>query len=146
MISRRFVFALCASVSLAVIPALPVLAQGFTVDKTGLNEAAGSAGYTTQQACNTAPGGCIPQIIGQIVSSLLGVFGALFFALIIYGGAQYMLAGGDTEKVKSAVQTIRNAILGMLIVAASYAITTFVLSSISGVTSGARNVQTAPTP
>ena len=117
-------------------------AQGFTSKNTGLEEAAGTAGYdiNASTACRTQPGGCIPQIIGNVISALLGIFGALFLALIMWGGVQYMLAQGDISKVKAATQTLQNAILGMLIVAASYAIVTFVLQTIGAATSGTTSV------
>ena len=117
-------------------------AQGFTSKSTGLEEAAGTAGYdvNASAACRTQPGGCIPQIIGNVISALLGIFGALFLALIMWGGVQYMLAQGDMTKVKTATQTLQNAILGMLIVAASYAIVTFVLQTIGSATTGTSGV------
>ncbi|MEN9558256.1 MAG: hypothetical protein RL141_625 [Candidatus Parcubacteria bacterium] len=114
-----------------------VLAQGgFTAEGTGLSEAGTSAGYQVNQPCITAPGGCIPQIVGQLVSGLLGLFGALFLGLIIYGGVQYMLSQGNEEQAKKALNTIRDAVLGLVIVAASYAIAAFVLNTLGGVTGG----------
>jgi len=134
----KAVVAFCASIALAVSPMASglVFAQGFGAQNTGLTEAAGKAGYNTNQACVSAAGGCIPQIIGQVVSALLGLFGALFLILIMYGGVQYMFAGGDPGKVKSATQTLRNAVLGMLVVTASYAIATYVITSIAGAVEG----------
>lgn len=117
------------------------LAQGFNVEDTGLNVAGKSAGYETNQDClnDQTGGGCVPRLIGQVVNGLLGIFGALFLVLIMYGGFQYMTAGGDTGKVKAATQTIRNAILGMVVVASSYAISSFVLDSLGGATTGVEN-------
>lgn len=121
-----------------VVTAGSALAQGFTSQGTGLEAAAQSAGYDIQSVagCKSKPGGCLPVIIGNVVSGLLGVFGAVFLALIMWGGVQYMFAQGDTTKVKSATQTLQNAILGLLVVAASYAIAQFVLTTISGATTG----------
>lgn len=108
----------------------------FTAENTGLSEAAAQGGYTVNQSCAQDPGGCIPQIIGQLVNALLGIFGALFLVLIMYGGVQYMLSQGDESKVKSAKQTIVNAVIGMIVVAVSYAIASYVVTAISGVTGG----------
>lgn len=117
--------------------ATPVLAQGFTSADTGLSETAQKAGFDITAACqHGASGGCIPYFIGVVVNVLLGLFGSLFLVLIMYGGFQYMFAQGEPEKIKSAKTTIVNAILGMIIVAASYAIANYVLTAISGVTSG----------
>jgi hypothetical protein len=114
-----------------------VFAQGFTAQNTGLDESAKKAGYNVGLACQSQPGGCIPYLIGNTVNVLLGAFGSLFLALLIWGGFQYMMAQGDEKKVKSAQETLKNAILGMVIVAASYAIATFVLKSLTSISSGA---------
>ena len=114
-----------------------VFAQGgFTSKNTGLDESAQKAGYNVGLACQSQPGGCIPYIIGNTVNVLLGAFGSLFLALIIWGGFKYMLAQGDEKKVKEAQETLKNAIIGMVIVAASYAIATFVLRSVTSISTG----------
>jgi hypothetical protein len=125
-----------------------VSAQGFTSENTGVKEAAKTAGYdvASVSTCSGQPGGCIPTIIGNVVSGLLGIFGALFLALIMWGGVQWMFAGGSPEKVKKARETITNAVLGMLIVAASYAIVTFVLNTVGGATSGGTAVSEVAAP
>lgn len=141
MMFRRFLPLSASIVTLAASIAAGSMAyaQGFTPEQTGLPLAAQTAGYNVNQPCAAsggAGGGCIPQVIGQVVSAGLGILGALFLILIMYGGAQYMLAGGDMKKVESAKNTITNAIIGMLVVAASYAIATFVINTVSGVTGG----------
>jgi hypothetical protein len=125
-----------------------VSAQGLTSDKTGVTESAQKAGYDVASvaACSRQSGGCIPVIIGNVVSGLLGVFGALFLALIIWGGARWMFAGGETKNVQAARETIKNAVIGMLIVAASYAIVNYVLVTVSGATSGGGVTTEAPAP
>lgn len=113
-------------------------AQGFTAEDTGLQETGVQAGFQTELSCmeNPQAGGCIPVFIGYFVDALLGIFGAIFLILIIWGGVQYMFAQGDTDKVQKAQQTIKNAILGMIIVAASYAIANFVLDALATSTGG----------
>ena len=113
-------------------------AQGFESKDTGLTDTGIKAGFLTDLDCmtNKESGGCIPVFIGAFVNALLGIFGALFLVLIMWGGAQYMLAQGDTKKVEAAQATIKNAILGLVIVTASYAIATFVLDTLAGATSG----------
>ncbi len=113
-------------------------AQGFTAKDTGLEETGTKAGFSTGLACmqNKEAGGCIPVFIGALVNALLGIFGALFLVLIMWGGIQYMLAQGDENKVKAAKATLKNAILGLVIVVASYAIADFVLDTLSGATEG----------
>jgi hypothetical protein len=108
-----------------------VSAQGFSSNETGLQETADKAGFTTKLDCIDQEGGCIPAFIGTFVNALLGIFGALFLVLIMWGGVQYMFAQGDAEKIKKAQATLKNAILGMVIVTASYAIATYVLDALT---------------
>lgn len=114
-----------------------VFAQsGFSAKNTGLDESAQKAGYNVGLSCQSQPGGCIPYIIGNTVNVLLGAFGSLFLVLLIWGGFQYMTAQGDEPKVKKAQETLKNAIIGVLIVTASYAIATFVLKSVTSISTG----------
>lgn len=62
----------------------------------------------------------INQLLGRIIRTVLGIVGALFLVMFIYGGAQWMLAGGEEARVKSSRQTLLNAVAGMIIIALSY--------------------------
>ncbi len=66
----------------------------------------------------------IPVFIGNLIKALLGVVGALFLALLVWAGLQWMTAGGDSAQVKGAQTTARNAILGVAIIALSYTMLT----------------------
>jgi len=69
----------------------------------------------------------LPAYIGGIVSIFMGLLGVVFIILIIYGGFNWMRAAGDESKVKLATDTIRRAVIGLLIVAGSYAISEFII-------------------
>jgi hypothetical protein len=146
---RRFLVSLLASLSITCAPFAISFAQaqGFTAESTGVTVAGHQAGYDVNAVsnCSRQAGGCIPTIIGNVISGLLGIFGALFLILIMWGGVQWMFAGGEPAKVKAAQATLSNAILGMLVVAASYAIVNFVLNTVSTATSGVGAVS-QPTP
>jgi len=71
-------------------------------------------------------------IVGQVISAFLGLLGIIFVILIIYSGFKWMTAGGSPEDVKKAQDTIKRAIIGLIIIASAYAITYFVLSSLGG--------------
>ncbi len=139
---KRFQLIYGTTLALAGVIAVSSLAsaQGFTTNQTGATETATKAGYQTNLACATAPGGCIPAYAGTVVNALTGLFGAYFFILILYGGFLYMTAGGDAPKTAKARQTIVNAIIGMLIVAASYSIAAFVLNAMAGAATGSATV------
>ena len=67
-------------------------------------------------------------IIGTVIKVFLSLLGVIFIILIIYGGYTWMLASGDEQKVTKAKDTIRRAIIGLMIVVAASAFTSFVFS------------------
>jgi hypothetical protein len=71
----------------------------------------------------------IQEIIAMVIKTFLGLLGAIFIILIIMAGFKYMTAGGNEEKVKQAVSQIKNAIIGLLIVLASYSLTVFITNT-----------------
>jgi hypothetical protein len=87
-------------------------------------KAAGLGGTTTD----------LPTIIGRVIYVVLSTVGVIFLALLLFSGYQYMTAGGDAEKIKKAVTRIRNAVIGMLIIAFSFVIVNFILGWLAGET------------
>ena len=78
----------------------------------------------------------LPQMIGNGIGVVLGLLGLILVVLIIYAGFLWMTAQGDAKKVEKAKDMIKQAIIGLIIVFAAYAITTFVIDSISNAVSG----------
>lgn len=69
--------------------------------------------------------------IAGIIVTVLGLLGVVFFLLLMYAGFLYLTAAGEEDKVKKAKNTIVSAIIGMIIILASYAIATFVEGSLT---------------
>lgn len=65
--------------------------------------------------------------IASIIRIVLGFLGIVAVAIIIYGGFIYMTAAGNEEKIAKAKRIIRDAVIGLLIVLASFAITQFII-------------------
>lgn len=64
--------------------------------------------------------------IGSIIGLVLSFIGVIFLVLMIYAGISWMTAAGNQEKVTKAKDLIINAIIGLIIVLAAYAITSFI--------------------
>ncbi len=68
---------------------------------------------------------------GTMFNSLLNVVmlvaALLVFAYMIWGGVEWITSGGDKGKAESARNKLTAAIIGLVIVAASYAIVTLVV-------------------
>lgn len=69
----------------------------------------------------------LPEIIGGIIKTALGILGVVAAILIIYAGYVWMTARGKEERVTKAKETLEAAIIGLVIIMAAYAITYFVV-------------------
>lgn len=77
----------------------------------------------------------VADIVKNILTGLLSVTGALFFVMFLWGGVTWLTAGGDAKKVEGARKTLSNAVIGMIIVATSYAIVQLIAQAVgSGLT------------
>lgn len=73
-------------------------------------------------------------IVGRIINIVLGFLGIVLLFYFLYGGFKWMTAGGDEDGVKEAKTMIRNAVIGLVIIMAAYALTNFVLTQLARVT------------
>jgi amino acid transporter len=96
----------------------------------------GSAGFNTRQG--------LGEVVAIIIQAFLGLLGIIFIILIISAGFNWMTAGGEEEKVRKAKSTITNAVIGLIIIVASYAITYFVFNVLPGAIGGGGPVYNYP--
>ncbi len=77
----------------------------------------------------------VPQDIRIIAATIIRIFililTIIFFILIVYGGYTWMMAKGEEDQVNKGKGILRNGIVGIVIIFASYAITRYVLLSIT---------------
>lgn len=115
------------AVGAAVLGVLVGPGLALAADDYGLGATAKVAGVPTDKNVQT--------IIGNVIGTALSMISVLFFALMLYAGIKWMLARGDSDEAKKALDTIIAAIIGMLVVLGSYAITNFVFGTL-GQTNG----------
>jgi hypothetical protein len=72
----------------------------------------------------------LPQIIGLVINGILSLLGIIFIILVVTAGIKWMTAGGSQEKVKAATTTIQRSVIGLIIIAASWAIWNFILQNL----------------
>ena len=75
-------------------------------------------------------------VVGTIINVALSLMGILATVLIVYAGFKWMTAGGNEENVKSAQKILMAAVIGLVIILAAYAISSFVLRSLYQATTG----------
>lgn len=73
-------------------------------------------------------------------------FGIVAVVVIIYAGIRYSTAGGDSEKAETAKKMIIGAIVGLLIIGASYAIFSKTTDVLRGNASTTTSSSSAITP
>jgi hypothetical protein len=122
------VAALVAPVATAIAP-MQVSAQAANPFNTAVN-LANSVGQNAGIANNTS----LTTILGRIINVALGFLGIVFLVLLLYAGFEWMTAQGDDAKVKKSRAMITQAVIGLIIVVAAFAISNFVLSSLVNVT------------
>ena len=105
--------------------ALPVFAQ--------LGNPADQANSYLEQV-KTASGiqssGDLPSLVGLIINVILSLLGIIFLVLMVYAGFLWMTAQGDPKPVETAKSIIKQAIIGLIITLAAYAISNFVITQI----------------
>lgn len=77
----------------------------------------------------------LAQMIGKGVNVVLGMLGLILVVLIIYAGFIWTTAQGDSKKVDKAKDMIKQAVIGLIIVFAAYAIAQFVMINLANVAS-----------
>ena len=72
-----------------------------------------------------------PEIVAaQIVQGLIMVLGVIFALLMVYGGYLCMTSRGNEEQIKKAQGILRTVVVGFIIIAAAYAITSYVVDKL----------------
>lgn len=104
------------------VPVRFVLAQDLSQD------IAGKAGYgpTNSSSLSTT--------VGKIIKIVLGLLGTIFLVLTVYAGALWLTAAGEESKVEKAMEILKTAVIGLIIILAAYSITYFVLDKIFAAT------------
>ena len=94
---------------------------------------------TTKATADVASGGSglsqktVPDMVSNVIKVLLGFTGAIALIFIIWGGFDWMMSQGDKTKIGKARDRMVTAAIGLLIIAAAYAITDFVVTQITAV-------------
>lgn len=118
-IARATLYGYCLLV--AFIAPGTVSAQVFE----GLEITAGQAGYEDAETD-------ISVIVGNVIQSILGLLGIAFMLMLVYAGFLYLTARGERDNVERAKRLIRQAVIGIIIVSASFVIANFVLTELIG--------------
>lgn len=76
------------------------------------------------------------QIIAVVIQAALSLLGIIFLIIIVFAGYRWMTAAGNEESIQKAQDSIKRAIIGLVIVLMAYAITYFVFNQLPFTGSG----------
>ncbi len=72
--------------------------------------------------------------IANIIRVALGLLGMVALVIVLWGGFMWMTAGGDENRIVTAKKILLNGVIGLVIILSSYAITSFIIKSLSDAT------------
>jgi hypothetical protein len=114
-----------AALLLATAPAVALAQNPFDAANTSIATVRTTSGVTGTSDVYT--------IAGRIINVVLGFLGIVLLGYLLYAGFLWMTSGGESDKAEQARTMITNAIIGLVIIVAAFAISSFVLSSLVNV-------------
>jgi hypothetical protein len=105
--------------------------------RSGLSEAQVNASLPSYDT-SAVP---LPVLLGRVIGYALSFAGILFFGLSLYGGFLWMTSRGNADTAEKGKETVIASVIGVVIIAGSYALTGFVLSSVQTTQSGTSEQQ-----
>ena len=74
----------------------------------------------------------VTSIISTVIKGALGIVGALTLLMLVWGGFEWLTSAGSPDKVKSGTQTMIWAVIGVVLVFASYILLSTFTSYLTG--------------
>ena len=91
--------------------------------------------FTVPTGTNLASGNLEDTAI-RIINTVLGLLGLIALVIILMGGFKWMTSGGNEEKVGEAKKLLGAGVIGIIIILAAYAITSFVVTEMNNAMQG----------
>jgi len=71
-------------------------------------------------------------VVANGLNIIIPLTGIMFVAMFVYAGVTYIMSAGDANKVKSAQAMMKNALIGMVIVAFAFVVQALVMKGVTG--------------
>ncbi len=119
------VFIFCGIAVVQAAPPAPASTDSITSTLGKAGEGMGAS------AAGGVPNKDLPTIVGAAIKVILVLLGIILLVLVIYSGIMWMTAGGNPERVTKAKDMLSQAVIGLGIALAAYAITYFVVDKLT---------------
>jgi hypothetical protein len=70
----------------------------------------------------------------RLINAALGFLATITVIMLLWGGFQFLLSGGQEDKTERAGATIRNALIGLVIILSSWGAVRYILQQLVDVT------------
>jgi hypothetical protein len=124
-----------AALGLMAVPAL-ARAQGM-IDDSQVK----MGSLTSLAAGGTFKDVSVGYVMSIVIGAFLGLLGIIFLILILLAGYKWMSSQGEENKVAEAKDSIRRALIGLIIILAAYAITYFVFNRLDFASGGSTSAR-----
>lgn len=121
---KSFFTGLVATVVVTTAP-MAALAQSSSFGSKYLNQVGQKSEVSGLARAN------IYDVVARLINIIISLLGTVLLGYLLFAGYLWMTAQGDDKQVQRAKDMIKNAIIGLVIVAAAFAITNFVLGRLS---------------
>lgn len=71
---------------------------------------------------DTATIQCLEPMFIRVIQSVMALTGVALFVMLVVGGFNFLLSGGDPKKLESARGTLTGAVIGLVIIVLSFLI------------------------
>ena len=126
----RKIFLLITVVAASFFVRQSALAQGTNVTTTNCMPT-GQGGEICKLE-NPIPATEATDIIKIVISAALGIIGSFALLMLVWGGFQWLTSAGNPEKVSAGTQTMVWALIGVMVVLASYVLLSTFLDFLTG--------------
>ncbi|BFD24729.1 MAG: pilin [Candidatus Parcubacteria bacterium] len=106
----------------------PVLADNSLLNQQTLLQEVGGQAYNTKKPQDAK------KTILEIVNVILGFLALIAVILLVVSGFQYMISGGNKDKMSKALGNIKSLAVGLVIVLAAWGIAYYILNVLVCVT------------
>jgi hypothetical protein len=118
-----------ASIFVCALCIIPALAQAQTVTQIVDTESKTASGIIKYKTGDYDLNDLVLVMVNAS-KYILGVVGSLALIMFVYGGFMFLISGGSSDKINKAKTILIAAVIGLVIVFASYLIIKFVLQAI----------------
>lgn len=124
-----------SSIAVGALALAPMIASAQQVGGNPFTRAqdtiSGSQGVQAGAGLGAGQTAELPTIIGRVINVILGFLGIILLFYVLMAGFKWMTAGGNSKQTDEAKDMIKNAVIGMVIIVAGFAISNFVIKQLA---------------